>query len=265
VAFLGVDFNDQYYSERSLEFLKKVRWISCRSKDQVLKLEAMTGRKDIVSHPDIAFSLPVKSVLSKESLQLTQKLLLNIVPLYGKIEKDKIVPLAQYASERPELYRNWDKIQNGYAELIRYTVDQYLSQGYSVESLPFTPMDQAAAGIILKGLSVNHHAYYPNPNKIIEIVKNANSFFATRYHATIFGLKANLKMIPFAYAKKNEQLMNDLQIHSGSYFQPRDFSDGYSPDRQLIPVSYNHDIVKQLQLAANQTINDCINHLLNDK
>lgn len=265
VAFLGVDFNDQYYSERSLAFLKKVRWISCRSKDQVLKLEAMTGRKDIFSHPDIAFSLPLQSDPSTPSSQSSQILLLNAVPLYGKIEKDRIVPLAQYASERPDLYRNWDKIQNGYTELIRYTVDQYLSEGYSVESLPFTPMDQAAAGIILKGLRVCHHAYYPNPYKIIEIVKNANSFFATRYHATIFGLKANLKMIPFAYAKKNEQLLNDLEIHSGSYFKPLDFSDGYSPDRQLIPLSYNHDIVKQLQSAATQTINDCINHLLNDK
>ena len=265
VAFLGVDFNDYNYSDQSVNFLKNVRWISCRSKDQALKLEVMTGRKDIFSHPDIAFSLPLQSVLSKESSHLEKKLLLNVVPLYGKIENDKIVPLIQYASERPELYQNWDQIQSGYHECVRIVVDQYLSEGYIVEHLPFTPMDKAAAGIMLKGLKMYHHSYYPDPLKIIDLVRNAHSFFATRYHATIFGLKANLNVIPFAYAKKNEQLLRDLAIHEGSYFKPLDFSKGYSPGDRIESVVYDHNRVKQLQSAANQTINDCINQLLYDK
>jgi hypothetical protein len=265
VAFLGVDFNDQYYSDRSIDFLKNVRWISCRSKDQVIKLESLTGRKDIFSHPDIAFSLPLQSVLSKESSRLEKKLLLNVVPLYGKIENDKIVPLTQYASERPELYQNWDQIQSGYHEFVRIVVDQYLSEGYIVENLPFTPMDKAAAGIMLKGLKVYHHSYYPDPLKIIDIVRNSHSFFATRYHATIFGLKANLNVIPFAYAKKNEQLLRDLTIPEASYFKPLDFSKGYSPGDRIESVIYDHNRVRQLQSAANQMINDCINQLLYDK
>ena len=263
VAFLGVDFNDQKYSEMSVDFLKKVRWISCRSKDQAARMKLLTGRNDITFHPDIAFALSQDDQQKQDSFHSGKMLLINIVPLYGKVQNGAIIPAIQYASERPELYTNWDKLQNGYRKLVRGTVEHYLTQGYTIESIAFTPMDHEAARILLKGMDVYHHSYYPNPFQVYKLIKKAGAFFASRYHATIFGLKANVKIIPFAYAKKNEQLLNDLNIRISEYDIPEDLIQESFTSKEIRPVIYDYHQVMHLQSEARLAMINCIESLYN--
>ncbi|MBU6157568.1 MAG: polysaccharide pyruvyl transferase family protein [Bacteroidetes bacterium] len=262
VAFLGVDFNDQQYSELAVIFLKNVRWISCRSKHQVEKMKSLLGRNDIFFHPDIAFSLSPDSSMLNRSDASSKKLLMNIVPLYAKVEKNTIIPAVQYAAERPELYNNWNQMQQGYHAHVRKIAEHYLSQGYVVEVLPFTPMDEAVARIMLKGLNVRHQPYYPDPYRIYEYIKTADVFFASRYHSTIFGLKANVKLIPFAYAGKNEQLLDDLQIPSAIYHKPIDFLREDPVPKDIQPINSDYSRVIQLQSEASLAIRNCIKAIM---
>ena len=201
--------------------------------------------------------------MSQQSDLSEKKLLMNIVPLYGRVQNDNIIPGGQYASERPALYNNWDTMQKGYKALIYATIDDYISQGYAVETLPFTPMDHVAAKILLKGLKVHHHPFCPDPYRVFTRIQTASVFFASRYHATIFGLKANVNIIPFAYAKKNEQLLNDLQIDASHFHTPDDFTNVDFTIKKIRPINYDLRQVKHLQSDANLAIQKCVDTLLN--
>jgi polysaccharide pyruvyl transferase WcaK-like protein len=154
-------------------------------------------------------------------------------------------------------------MQKGYKALIYATIDDYISQGYAVETLPFTPMDHVAAKILLKGLKVHHHPFCPDPYRVFTRIQTASVFFASRYHATIFGLKANVNIIPFAYAKKNEQLLNDLQIDASHFHTPDDFTNVDFTIKKIRPINYDLRQVKHLQSDANLAIQKCVDTLLN--
>ncbi len=262
VAFLGVDFNEDNYSETSVSFLKQVKWISCRSKTQAQKLALITERKDITWHPDIAFSLfNNQPRFSKKRLDKRNKLIVNIVPLYGKIQGNKIIPVNQYSKERPELYASWEKMQKGYADFICSLVQHALHQGFVVETLPFTPMDGAASKIILDGLTVKHNDYTSNIYRIYNKIKQADSILATRYHATIFSIKAGLNVMPFAYAKKNEMLLEEIGIDKSKYLTPEMCISNSHNDFHIEPIEIDPEKVFQLEVSARFAIKRCLDSL----
>ena len=117
VSLLGVDYNEKTYEGEGLELIKGAAYLSCRSKEQADKLTQISGRTDITFHPDIAFSLHrdfcVKHRLNG-SHKNYKKLLVNILPIYGKLVDGVMIPSEQYASERPELYTAFDQMQISY-------------------------------------------------------------------------------------------------------------------------------------------------------
>lgn len=262
VAFLGVDFNEEKYTETSISFLREVKWISCRSKEQANSIAALTNRNDIQWHPDIAFSLfNNQPRFYKKRVNKRNKLIVNIVPLYGKIQGNKIIQSNQYSKERPELYDSWEKMQKGYADFIRSLVQHALNQHYAVETLPFTPMDAAASKIILDGLSVKHNDYTSNIERIYNKIKEADSIMATRYHATIFSIKAGLNIIPFAYAKKNELLLKDLGVNTESFITPEKLIIDSVSDYAIQPININPEKVFELEVSARFAIKRCLDSL----
>ena len=56
VALLAVDFNEQNYGESIISLMQNCAWISCRNKNQANSIETFLRDKNIVNHPDLAFS-----------------------------------------------------------------------------------------------------------------------------------------------------------------------------------------------------------------
>lgn len=263
IALLGVDFNERHYTDSAMELLHHAKWISCRSAEQAERLRFLTQREDIGVHPDLAFALDFDTANSQNKVKhLKPVFLVNVVPLYAKIIEGKMVPVEQYAQERPDLYDAWSVMNDRYVQYVRELVKEAIQRNYRVETIPFTPMDAVAAKLILKNLPVLHNPYVPDPAYLAKKIKLAHTLFATRFHATIFGMKMGKKIIPFAYARKNERLLESLGMPAYLFSTPLQLTTTI-PDVN-IEASYQFDEQRILdfQVQAQSAISACIKSLL---
>jgi polysaccharide pyruvyl transferase WcaK-like protein len=127
--------------------------------------------------------------------------------------------------------------------------------------MPFAKMDEDAAKIILDGLPVIHNSFVSNPLIIARRMAGAKIILATRFHATIFGFKLGLKVIPFAYAKKNEMLFDSIGVESNLYYKSEDLLINEPTPTQLTPIYFDSTDVMQMERDANDAINACLNAL----
>lgn len=261
VALLGVDFNEEKLSDKCIDLLISAKWVSCRSKEQAVRLSNLIKRENILYHPDIAFSLKFNQVACCDRDIGRKIMLVNVLPIYGKVINGKIVPNIQYSNERPNLYSEWPKIFDRYCRYIRILVENAVKDGYEVQSMPFAKMDEDAAKIILNGLPVIHNNFVSNPLVIARKMASAKIILATRFHATIFGLKLGLKVIPFAYAKKNETLFDSIGVESKLYYKSEDLLTNEPTPTQLTPIYFDSTNVIQMERDANNAINTCLNAL----
>lgn len=262
VALLGVDFNEQEYTESAMELLHNAKWISCRSVEQAERLRSLTQRKDIGEHPDLAFALQFDTIHSqKKANHLKPVFLVNVVPLYAKIIQGEMFPVKQYAKERPELYESWSIMNTRYVQYVRGLVKEALHRNYRVETLPFTPMDEAAGKLIFKNLPVLHNPYVPDPNYLINKIQWSHTVFATRFHATIFGMKLGKKMIPFAYARKNERLLESLGMPAHLFYTPVQLKTTTPEINIDATYQFEAQCISDLQTQAHSAIHNCINSL----
>jgi len=262
VALLGVDFNENHFSSKSLALLSECKWISCRSIEQAQSLRSITQRADIQVHPDLAFSLSFDDMRPLDHCKIGKPVfLMNVVPLYGKIVDNQIIRNQQYQKERTSLYESWHVLYDNYRTYVRKLAEIAIDQGYRVETISFSPLDELAAKIILDQLPVSHHAYSDDLTLMVKKMSLADLVFATRYHATIFALKLGLYLIPFAYAKKNEHLFNLLNIPENQYFTPEDLISDRIFSHDLTPVNYDHQQIKNLETKAVHYMNMCLNTL----
>ncbi|QDK78675.1 polysaccharide pyruvyl transferase family protein [Spirosoma sp. KCTC 42546] len=260
IGILGVDFNEPFYPQELMELLKNVAFISCRSKAQADKMMALTGRNDIVSHPDIAFSFKDDYCEGiRNSLNKSKKLLINIVPLYGKVTNGVLEPIEKYKEERSNLYENFQVMNNSYRSVLRKITEKALDEGFSVETIPFTSDDEEYGKLLLKGLSVKHNSYSPDPYKMLYKMANAEWALTTRYHSTIFAIKLGIKITPIAYATKNELMLNELGFKRDQFLTTDDLAAGIDTIKNSLYV----DKVKinQWEKSCFDQINSCISRL----
>jgi len=262
VALLGVDYNEKTYEGECLELIKNAAYLSCRSEAQAERMMLISGRKDITFHPDIAFSL-YREFCAKNRKQIKDKqnkiLLVNLIPLYGKLENGKMIPSAQYKDERPELYESFDQMHISYRKYVREVVSKALSEGYVVETIPFTPQDDEFGQFILEGLNVKHTPYHSDPLKMIRHMATAGTILATRYHATIFAIKLGIPLFPVAYAVKNELLLEDLGVPRTQFHSTVDLANGKENLSDAINV--DEKSVNKYELRSNTAINAAITAL----
>lgn len=260
LAFLGVDFNEPDYSEEIIAMLRESAWISCRNEYQSEKISELTGRTDVGFHPDLVFSYRMAECKQFRSQPKQKVLLVNPVLLYGSLVNGKIVANENYKLERPELYANFDRMTSGYINGIREVVTRHIIEGYSVETVPFTPSDEDVALVILGGLAVKHNRYSDNVDQMLEKISTAKRIFATRYHATILGLKTGAELIPMAYAVKNEKLLNELGVKSSRFISATDLA--YGKIEFPEPIVIESDIVEDWERRSHTGIENCINNLV---
>jgi hypothetical protein len=262
VALLGVDYNEKTYTGEGLELLKGAAFLSCRSKAQADKIAGLTGRTDIIHHPDIAFSLHREycaAIRRSAQHQQHKKLLVNVLPLYGELENAVMVPMKQYEAERPELYANFQQMQTAYKNYIRGIVSNAIAEGYEVETIPFTPQDGVYGEFILAGLAVKHNSYNADPLQMIKLMATAGRVLSTRYHTTIFAIKLGIPIYPIAYAVKNELLLQDLGIAREAFLSTVDLANGR--EDLLPPVTADEKEVTAFEAKSKAAVDASIDAL----
>lgn len=259
VALLGVDYNEKTYTGEGLELIKGAAYLSCRSQAQADRMAALSGRTDITSHPDIAFSLHseycAQQRKSGQSKNL-KKLLVNVLPLYGKLENAVMVPSKQYEAERPELYKNFQQMQIAYKNYVRGIVSKAIADGFEVETIPFTPQDGVYGEFILAGLPVKHNVYHSDPLQMIKYMATAGRVLSTRYHTTIFAVKLGIPIYPVAYAVKNELLLEDMGIKRDAFLSTVDLANGR--EDLLPPVKVDAAIITKFETKSRAAVNASI-------
>jgi len=58
----------------------------------------------------------------------------------------------QYKEERPALYAAYEQMHSTYKALVRNVVEKAIADGLTVETIPFTPDDEAFGKSLLEGL-----------------------------------------------------------------------------------------------------------------
>lgn len=263
VALLGVDFMEETYSEECLDLIRGASYVSGRSKSQAEKLMKSTGRAEIFHHPDIAFSLFSGAQHQKKSTKeqvSKKKLMINVLPLYGSVKNGKLQPLEKYKSERPGLFDNFHQMHVSYKQGLRRLVKNAVAEGYQVETIPFTLQDAAYGHILLDELPVKHNPYHSNVLKMFKTISSADWVVATRLHATIFALKAGLKVTPIAYATKNELMLEELGVERSSFLSTQDLANG----KNVIPppITYNKEILKAWASTSREAIEKAIESVM---
>jgi polysaccharide pyruvyl transferase WcaK-like protein len=263
LALLGVDYNDTNYeqSHEIMNLLKSSAWLSCRNEKQSYIMQKLTDREDIMYHPDLVFSYKKEYCKQQRTIKNKKKILLiNVVPLYGHIEGDSLIPNDQYKEERPELYIGYNEMVKNYIDGVRALIIDALANGYKVESIPFTPGDASMARLIAKGLNVKHNNYSDNPYSVLKKMASAEKVFATRYHATIFGIKLGAQIMPMAYAKKNEILFEEFGFSKDKYISASDLANGSTLSGDYL--RFNDDIIEKWENNCYDVINKCVDILL---
>jgi polysaccharide pyruvyl transferase WcaK-like protein len=263
LALLGVDYNDSNYEQSAeiMNLLKNSSWLSCRNEKQSIKMQKLTGREDITYHPDLVFSYKKEYCKKqRESNPKKKILLINVVPLYGSIEGESLIPNIQYKEERPELYESYNLMIKNYIEGVRLIIKDALANGYEVESIPFTPGDATMARIIAKGLKIKHNNYSDNPFKVLKKMASAEKVFATRYHATIFGIKLGAKVMPMAYAKKNEILLEELGFSTEQFISSTNLAKGSNFSGKYL--HFNNEVIEKWENSCYNIINNCVDIVL---
>lgn len=260
VALLGVDYNEVNYGDNFKALMQESAWISCRNKNQALFVESLIERKNIISHPDLAFSYKREYCSAQRKIQKEKILLINVVPLYGDIVDGELIGSENYKNERPELYQNYNTMVDNYIGGIREIISNAIKEGYRVESIPFTPGDESMAKLVMKGLKVTHNKYSDDPKAMLKKMGAAEKIVATRYHATIFAFKVGAKVIPMAYAKKNEFLLTELGFKREEFISSADLANGKKITNNYIEVK--EDIIDDWENNCHRVLNNCIDRLL---
>ena len=262
VALLGVDYNDSNYGDNFKALMQEAAWISCRNKSQALFVEDLIKKKNIISHPDLVFSYRIDFCKSFRNKIKQKILLINVVPLYGDLVEGKLIPSEVYENERPELYENYDTMVQNYISGVREIITTAIKDGYRVESIPFTPQDESMAKLIMGDLNVIHNKYSDNPISMLNKMGSAEKILATRYHATIFGMKVGANVIPMAYAKKNEFLLLEMGFDRNEFISSYDLAKGKAMIDKCIKV--DEEVISRWEHNCYNVLNNCIDSLLVD-
>ncbi len=265
IGFLGVDFNEKQYSKESIQFLKDVKFITCRSEIQQIKIKNLTGRNDILFHQDLAFSFrrnffkEIKLIPSERR----PKLFINILPLYATLKNDKLIPKLHYQKENPHFFEHFDEYQKAYLKLISEIITIGKENNFEIETLPYSFQDESMAKNFIHDTSIKQNKYDINLQNNIKRIKPNDWVFSTRLHVTIMAIKAGAKLTALTYADKNVRLLNDLNIKENQFIRLEDL---LKPIEQLKSIHFipDNNLINTVSDSVSQIIENKIFSLINE-
>jgi hypothetical protein len=228
VLVLGVDFNESSYSSDLMSYLKAIPVLVTRSEANGKNLNLLLGRNDVLSLPDLGFIWQNENFLANRTNPKEKKLVVNLMPIYMEKFQNSYRPIEQYRNERPEVYSNIEGIFANYLNWAEGIISKYRENGFSIIAIPFTPADEE----LMLGLSFLKKSevlnYDSNIFNSLEIIINASTILCTRFHATLIGIRSFSEIIPFAYARKNEELLQSVGISSDQIITPLKMTGDYN-------------------------------------
>lgn len=228
VLVLGVDFNESSYSSELICYLKRIPIIVTRSEANGKYINELLGRNDILSLPDLGFIWQNENFLANRTNPKDKKLVVNLMPIYMEKFQNSYRPIEQYRSERSDIYGNIEGIFSNYLEWAESIISYHREQGFTITAIPFTPADEE----LMLGLSFLKKSevlpYDSNIFNSLEIMINASTILCTRFHATLIGIRSFSEIIPFAYARKNEELLQSVGISSDQIITPLKMTGDYN-------------------------------------
>lgn len=265
IGFLGVDFNEKQYSKESIQFLKDVKFITCRSEIQQTKMKNLTGRNDILFHQDLVFAFRRKFFKEIKSIPAERKpkLFINILPLYATLKENKLIPNLHYQNENPHFFEHFDEYQKAYLKLIFEIIQIGKENNFEIETLPFSFQDESMAKSFIHDTSIKQNKYDINIQNNINRIKPIDWVFSTRLHATIMAIKAGAKLTALTYADKNVRLLNDLNVKENQFIKLEDL---LKPIEHLKSIHFISDkkLINTLSDSVSQIIENKISSLFND-
>jgi polysaccharide pyruvyl transferase WcaK-like protein len=102
--------------------------------------------------------------------------------------------------------------------LLRSVCQKAIRAGFRVRHFPFTPEDNLYARIVLSGLQVEFLPYSVNINAVMSRMRCCERFFTSRFHSLVFSFLQSCEILPFCYAPKSFELLEDLHITHPSIF-----------------------------------------------
>lgn len=218
-AMVGMDFSGDFanYSDEALSYLRDVRYISCRSKEQTEMVGEALQREDIQFHYDNAFAL--KGTGNPSVVRGDRVLGYNALNLFMMWTGERFEP----GTPLEEWYRKVDspilpyikRIGPAYIRVLSEALSAYQGMGYRVFHIPFTPEDSLFAKTHFRSQTDAFLPYSSNVNDIVGHVSNCDRLLSTRYHSLIFGIKCQIPTIPILYAVKCADLLEDLGVEKG--------------------------------------------------
>ncbi|PEN06505.1 hypothetical protein CRI93_09490 [Longimonas halophila] len=199
VAIVGISFwSNHGLSKASVDFLRSVKFLSCRNYRDVDTLTEM-GIKGAKFAYDNAFALPVK-----EYVRDKRRLGVNVVSRHMAWDGHGYIPANNKEVERP--------FGPAYTRSLQNIASTHLERGWDVVHIPFTNEDERFASWVFKDIPVELHTYDPRVEPTYRAVAKCSRFIGTRYHAHIFALKAQVPLLSFSYASKCTLLKQNLGI-----------------------------------------------------
>lgn len=220
-ALIGMDFAADIgdFSDHALEFLSNVKYISCRSKNQAQKVALALNRDDIHYQLDNAFAYDFNSH-NQEFIEKNNKIFgFNALPFFMQWVRKKGFSTGTsleswYRKNNNNFAKYIQKLGPQYIEYIQKVLSIYISRGWQVHHIPFTPEDDVFAKTFFKMDGVNFIGFNPSPQKTFLHISNCDIFLSTRYHSLVFSLIARVPCIPFMYAGKCNDLISDIGFDS---------------------------------------------------
>ncbi len=246
VALVGMDFASDIpdFPNEVLTFLSEVKFISCRSKRQANSLSSILGR-DAMFHFDNAFSWSSLRYRANDlECRPERRLGFNTLNFFMTWARGKGFfsgsPLASwYRKQNSQLSDYIETLGLQYVKFIDKALDIYLERGWEVFHIPFTPEDDLFARTFFSE-KIKYLAFSPDPKKAFSSISQCNLFLSTRYHSMIFALCSQTPCIPFLYAAKCRDLIDDLEENVSGSVDRMEIVESFnqSIDKLVYPVPY---------------------------
>lgn len=168
-----------------------------------------------------------------------RRLLLNMLPYFHILKSGRFVPghfmATWYARQDAKFASRIEDFGPAYVSYFRAVIRHFISEGWQVEHLPFTPEDDFFAREML-GVerSVKFHDYSASPEHVMNHIRSADYLIASRFHAHVFAIAAEVPVFSISYAKKCSDLWKELGCRSQSCLLPEDL---FKPAEELIDLT----------------------------
>lgn len=216
VALVGMDFAADIadYPDEVLAFLAKVSFISCRSKRQASQISDILNR-DTIFHFDNAFSWSgLYGSVGNLEPHSGKWLGFNALNFFMTWARGKGFfsgsPLASwYEKQNSPLAKYSEVLGLQYVKFMSKVLDIYHERGWQIFHIPFTPEDDLFARTFFNR-EIRYLSFSSNPIKAFHFISQCDLFLSMRYHSLVFALCSQTPCIPFLYAAKCRDLIDDL-------------------------------------------------------